>query len=86
MPGNIRTAPIILVGNKNDDTAEREVSTQDGWALAKEWACEFMEVSAKRGTNVEQAFFDIVRLMRHHRRHQSKKQANCQAGSKCHLL
>ena len=86
LPGNIRTVPMILVGNKSDETTERQVSTQDGWVLAKQWACEFVEVSAKRATNVEQAFFDIVRLMRQHRRYQRKKEANCQTGSKCYLL
>ncbi|CRK31571.1 hypothetical protein BN1708_018772, partial [Verticillium longisporum] len=33
--------PIMLVGNKSDRVTEREVSTQEGHALARELGCEF---------------------------------------------
>lgn len=56
--------PIMLVGNKSDRVTEREVSTQEGHALARELGCEFVEASAKNCINVEKAFFDVVRIIR----------------------
>ena len=45
--------PLILVGNKVDMSAEREVQTSEGEALAKTLGCEFTEASAKTCVNVE---------------------------------
>jgi GTPase KRas protein len=59
--------PITLVGNNSDRITEREVSTQEGHALARELGCEFVEASPKNGTNVEKAFYDIVRQIRRQR-------------------
>ncbi|KAM5353108.1 hypothetical protein ACJZ2D_017006 [Fusarium nematophilum] len=53
--------PIMLVGNKSDRVTEREVSTQEGHALARELGCEFVEASAKNCINVEKAFYDVYR-------------------------
>ncbi|KAL9057781.1 MAG: hypothetical protein Q9162_002122 [Coniocarpon cinnabarinum] len=60
-------AQIMLVGNKVDRTLEREVSTQEGSALAKQMGCDFIETSAKSCINVEKAFFDVVRNLRRQR-------------------
>ncbi|CAI9630976.1 gtpase nras precursor [Alternaria burnsii] len=60
-------APVMLVGNKCDRVTEREVSTQEGQALAKELGCDFVEASAKNCVNVEKAFFDVVRQLRRQR-------------------
>lgn len=57
----------MLVGNKCDRVTEREVSTQEGQALAKDLGCEFVEASAKNCVNVEKAFFDVVRQLRRQR-------------------
>ncbi len=59
--------PIMLVGNKSDRVTEREVSTQEGQALARDLGCEFVEASAKNCINVERAFYDVVRLLRKQR-------------------
>merc|ERR1711939_1205252 len=59
--------PIMLVGNKSDRVTEREVSTQEGHALARELGCEFVEASAKNCINVEKAFYDVVRQLRRRR-------------------
>lgn len=59
--------PVMLVGNKSDKTHEREVSSQEGQAMAKELGCEFVEASAKNCVNVEKAFYDVVRLLRRQR-------------------
>jgi GTPase KRas protein len=61
------SVPIMLVGNKADRVTEREVSTQEGHALARELGCEFVEASAKNCINVEKAFYDVVRLLRRQR-------------------
>lgn len=36
--------PIILVGNKCDESSSRDITTTFGEALAREWGCAFMEV------------------------------------------
>ncbi|KAK6367519.1 RAS2 protein [Lithohypha guttulata] len=59
--------PVMLVGNKSDKHHAREVSSQEGQALAKELGCEFVEASAKNCVNVERAFFDVVRALRKQR-------------------
>ncbi|CAG9943602.1 unnamed protein product [Clonostachys rosea f. rosea IK726] len=63
--------PIMLVGNKSDRVTEREVSTQEGHALARELGCEFVEASAKNCINVEKAFYDVVRILRRQRQSSS---------------
>lgn len=60
-------APVMLVGNKSDRVTEREVSTQEGSALAKEMGCDFVEASAKNCINVEKAFYEVVRALRKQR-------------------
>jgi len=60
-------APVMLVGNKCDRVTEREVSTQEGSALAKLLNCDFVEASAKNCINVEKAFYDVVRQLRKQR-------------------
>lgn len=60
--------PIMLVGNKADRITEREVSTQEGTALAKEMECQYVEASAKNCINVEKAFYDVVRTLSEQRR------------------
>lgn len=60
-------APVMLVGNKCDRVTEREVSTQEGTALAKQLGCDFVEASAKNCINVEKAFYDVVRQLRKQR-------------------
>jgi len=61
--------PIVLVGNKLDLEDQREISKGEGIELAekiglKEEEGEFFETSAKKGVNVEEAFFSLVRLIR----------------------
>lgn len=60
-----RGDPIfVLVGNKCDKTYEREVSKEEGQALARQFGCEFIETSAKTAQNVERLFTDLVRALR----------------------
>ena len=72
MSGSGGPAPVMLVGNKSDRVTEREVSTQEGNALAKELGCDFVEASAKNCINVERAFYDVVRTLKKQRHEYTK--------------
>jgi len=54
----------MLVGNKCDETYEREVSKDEGRALAQSFGCPFIETSAKTSHNVELLFTNLVRALR----------------------
>lgn len=56
--------PMIIVGNKCDLEASREVSTIEGQELAKSYSCPFVETSAKTRTRVDDCFFELVREIR----------------------
>ncbi|KAG5222630.1 ras protein [Salix suchowensis] len=43
---------------------EREVSKEEGAALARQFGCEFIEASAKTAENVEHLFMNLVRALR----------------------
>jgi GTPase KRas protein len=53
--------PVILVGNHLDRESDRQVSTEEGVALAKLLRCTFWEVFSKESIGVNQAFYDLVR-------------------------
>ena len=60
-----RGEPVfMLVGNKCDKTFEREVSREEGAAMARHFGCEFIETSAKTGENVERVFTNLIRTLR----------------------
>lgn len=59
--GNVEAIPIMLVGNKSDET-QREVKTEDGEAQSKTWKCAFMETSAKTNHNVTELFQELLNL------------------------
>ncbi|MCJ1425832.1 hypothetical protein MMC29_003732 [Sticta canariensis] len=56
--------PLVLIGNKCDYAAVREVSTAEGIALTQEFCCEFTETSAKLALRIAEPFFKIVRAQR----------------------
>ncbi|KAI9102037.1 small G-protein Ras2 [Phlyctochytrium arcticum] len=56
--------PLMLVGNKCDKLAEREVSKEEGQQMARRLKCEFIETSAKTCLNVDRAFYNVVRMIR----------------------
>ena len=51
--------PIIIVGNKSDLEASREVSKAEGKQFANNHGYHFFETSAKTAENVKEAFDDI---------------------------
>jgi GTPase KRas protein len=68
--------PIIVVGNKCDLEHEREVSKQEGEALARSFGCKFIETSAKSRINVDNAFYDMVREIRRYNKEMSPQKLN----------
>ena len=54
---------FMLIGNKKDLEEEREVSIDDGKKMAEELGgIPFMEVSAKTGENLKEAFLALTEL------------------------
>lgn len=57
--------PIVLVGNKSDLGARRQVKLSEGKKLSESWNnCAFLETSAKSGDHIEAAFAALVREIR----------------------
>merc|ERR1712137_1284355 len=56
--------PVMLVGNKLDLEDERQVTTEQGRALAQKFGSGFIETSAKTDTNIKELFFSLVRLVK----------------------
>eukprot|EP01097_Dermamoeba_algensis_P009162 TRINITY_DN633_c0_g1_i2.p1 TRINITY_DN633_c0_g1~~TRINITY_DN633_c0_g1_i2.p1 ORF type:complete len:115 (+),score=26.94 TRINITY_DN633_c0_g1_i2:496-840(+) len=52
--------PIELVGNKSDREEDRQVSKAEAQTYAASIGAGFVETSAKLGTNIDQAFGEIV--------------------------
>ena len=52
--------PKILIGNKCDLEDKRQVSYDEGKAYADSMGAEFLETSARDGTNIEKAFFMLA--------------------------
>ncbi|KAM8805314.1 DIRA2 protein, partial [Eudromia elegans] len=59
--GDIRKTPMMLVGNKSDES-QRELDAVEGEALASKWKCSFMETSAKMNYNVQELFQELLNL------------------------
>ena len=56
--------PMILIGNKCDLQRQRAVSNEMIEELKNQLHVPYMETSAKTRYNVEEAFYDLVRLVR----------------------
>uniref|UniRef100_A0A8C0IYJ1 RAS related 2 n=1 Tax=Chelonoidis abingdonii TaxID=106734 RepID=A0A8C0IYJ1_CHEAB len=56
--------PMILVGNKADLDHQRQVTQEEGQQLARQLKVTYMEASAKMRLNVDQAFHELVRVIR----------------------
>jgi len=50
----------MLIGNKSEPDARREVEEKEGAAFAREHNLMFLETSAKTAANVEEAFRDMT--------------------------
>lgn len=58
--GTSDAVPRVLVGTMTDLESERMVSADEGRAVAEEWGCPYIEVSAKSDVNVGEAFRRLV--------------------------
>ncbi|CAG0919250.1 unnamed protein product [Notodromas monacha] len=54
--------PVMLAGNKCDETESREVNCSEGEEQAKRWRCNFMETSAKTNFNVKELFQELLNM------------------------
>ncbi|CAM4569326.1 unnamed protein product [Caretta caretta] len=53
--------PLVLVGNKIDLEEFRQVSTEEGMSLAREYSCSFFETSAALRFYIDDVFHGLVR-------------------------
>ncbi|PRP89684.1 hypothetical protein PROFUN_00026 [Planoprotostelium fungivorum] len=60
--------PMVLIGNKCDLEEMRVVPTLEGRELAKQWGIPFFETSAKEKINIDECFYELIRLARRYRR------------------
>jgi len=56
--------PMLMVGNKADLDHQRVVSTEEGKQLAQQLKISHKECSAKLRVNVDQAFYELIRIVR----------------------
>lgn len=77
--------PMLIVGNKIDLENQRNVSTEEGRNLANSLGLQFVEASAKLGTNVELCFHQLVRIVRRYRATSTQDSKNS-CRKKCILL
>ncbi len=52
---------MMIVGNKTDKEASRQVTYAEGAAFAEHYKVPFIETSAKAGTHIDEAFMTISR-------------------------
>lgn len=60
--GDIEGIPIMLVGNKADETSGREIESQVATEQSRKWGCGFMETSAKTNLNVKELFQELLNM------------------------
>lgn len=69
------SVPLVVVANKCDlPLGRRQVTAQEGWAMAREWGCPFVEASARERIHELVCFHEIVRQMRKYKPKQEKKE------------
>nr|ACO10571.1 Ras-related protein R-Ras2 precursor [Caligus rogercresseyi] len=81
--------PIMMVGNKADLEKQRVISVEEGRAMARQLKIPYIEASAKIRMNVDQAFYELVRLVRRFQaleRPASRAAVSRKKKSKCTIL
>lgn len=56
--------PMLMVGNKSDLDVQRKVSLDEAQTLCRQLGTPYIECSAKQRVNVDQAFHELVRIVR----------------------
>eukprot|EP00826_Nyctotherus_ovalis_P008762 TRINITY_DN12277_c0_g1_i6.p1 TRINITY_DN12277_c0_g1~~TRINITY_DN12277_c0_g1_i6.p1 ORF type:complete len:191 (-),score=49.07 TRINITY_DN12277_c0_g1_i6:109-681(-) len=72
---------VMIMGNKADLQQKREVSYEEGLALAKEYNVPFMETSAKSGLNVNDGFMSMAKTIYDKQQSRDKKARNQPEGN-----
>ena len=54
---------VVIVGNKIDMEAEREVTKEEGIAMANKYSAEFFESSAKTGEMIHEIFNKLAAVI-----------------------
>jgi len=70
----------VLIGNKLDNEAARQVARADAEAFAKTNQCVFFEVSAKTGENVQETFAGVLQKLVNLKR-DKKRERNAKAAA-----
>lgn len=82
--------PMLLVGNKADLEQQRVISNEEAHNVARQLKLPYIECSAKLRMNVDQAFYELVRLVRRfqamERPSQDATDAQRRKKSKCVVL
>eukprot|EP01115_Flamella_aegyptia_P004236 TRINITY_DN1855_c0_g1_i1.p1 TRINITY_DN1855_c0_g1~~TRINITY_DN1855_c0_g1_i1.p1 ORF type:complete len:205 (-),score=30.79 TRINITY_DN1855_c0_g1_i1:155-736(-) len=78
--------PFVLVGNKSDLESDRQVDSMRGEELSAKYECTFMETSAKTNTNVENAFFTLVKEVIKSKSNSSNNSGGGDKKGKCVIL
>ncbi|XP_037813328.1 ras-like protein 2 [Lucilia sericata] len=78
--------PMLLVGNKCDIEQQRQVSLEEAQNASRQMMIPYIECSAKLRINIDQAFHELVRLVRKFQiaerplieeRHKDRKKRRC---------
>lgn len=78
----VEWVPLVIVGNKSDLRPEqRQVTPEDGRALAAEFKCAWTEASARYNENVQKAFELMVAEVE-----RSQNPGEPAGGSKCTVM
>eukprot|EP00050_Salpingoeca_kvevrii_P014811 m.40354 g.40354 ORF g.40354 m.40354 type:complete len:181 (-) comp5997_c0_seq1:310-852(-) len=75
---NINRLPLVIVGNKSDLESDREVSREEGEALAQACKAIYTETSAKDNVNVLEAFRSALFEIEKYSGEPLKGKENCQ--------
>jgi GTPase KRas protein len=77
--------PIVLIGNKSDLFDDREVTPEEGEAMARRWGVPFYETSALTGEHVKDAYQQLIREIWKFRC-LTEKDDVAKPGNKCAIL
>jgi len=72
--------PLVVMANKCDLEATRAISTAEGKQFAKGINAPFFETSAKTRFNVDEAYEELVRLVRRHNKKHPKTGGQTETG------
>ena len=60
--------PMVIAANKSDLESQRVVTPEELKALAEKYKCPYRETSAKLRKNIDEAFNDLVKVVRDYRK------------------